>query len=50
MFLETILSIQKSFVLGAIDLSELNLTEIKGGRKERRGTEKILRWGGKKIE
>lgn len=37
MFLENIPSIQKIFMLGAIDLSELNLAEIKVGREETKG-------------
>lgn len=32
MFLKNISSLQKIFMLGAIDLSELNFTEIREGR------------------
>lgn len=37
MFLETIPSLKKIFLIGAIDLSELNFVEIKGGRKGEKG-------------
>lgn len=34
MFLKNISSVQKIFMLGTIDLSEFNFTEIREGREE----------------